>query len=63
MKSTENYVVSQWQHEFDRLPPDASIATSDYDGLAGGVTEDGITENAITLIFSRTGKRYNRKII
>jgi hypothetical protein len=48
---------------FDRLPPDASIATSDYDGLAGGVTEDGITENAITLIFSRTGKRYNRKII
>jgi hypothetical protein len=28
-----------------------------------GVTEDGITENAITLIFSRTGKRYNQKII
>jgi hypothetical protein len=26
-----------------------------------GVTEDDITENAITLIFSRTGKCYNQK--
>jgi hypothetical protein len=27
------------------------------------VTEDDITENAITLVFSRTGKSYNQKMI
>jgi hypothetical protein len=28
-----------------------------------GVTEDGITENAITLIFSRTGRCYYQKTV
>jgi hypothetical protein len=28
-----------------------------------GVTEDDITENAITLVFSRTGKSYNQKTL
>jgi hypothetical protein len=28
-----------------------------------GVTEDDITENAITLLFSRTGKSYNQKML
>jgi hypothetical protein len=28
-----------------------------------GVTEDDITENAITLFFSRTGKSYNQKTL
>jgi hypothetical protein len=28
-----------------------------------GVTEDGITENAITLFFGRTGRWHNRKML
>jgi hypothetical protein len=28
-----------------------------------GVTEDDITENAVTLVFSRTGKSYNQKTL
>jgi hypothetical protein len=42
MKSTKNDVVSQWQHEFDRLPPNAPIAAGDDDGLAGAVETEYI---------------------
>jgi hypothetical protein len=32
-------------------------------GCHNGVTEEGITENAITLFFGRTGRQHNRKML
>jgi hypothetical protein len=44
---------------FSSISPDALTQIASF----RGVTEDDITEDAITLVFSRTGKSYNQKTL
>jgi hypothetical protein len=54
-------------HWFTRIvlitPEKLPIFHSYQEYPAKGVTEDGITENAITLFFGRTGRWHNQKML